>query len=136
MFAEVKTIDMGQVAATVELSGKRQTAGRTILKQKKVSVKSSALPYLLNKLLAEYTDPLDILRVAQDLASRCNAPTKQEAPKKRRIVRQTQNKYIYIYIYISIPKLQLFQILLLQHQHMQHKQSSVMLLQHKLIQHH
>ncbi|KAL8269561.1 hypothetical protein Esti_006527 [Eimeria stiedai] len=66
-------IDVGEVRATVEHSGKRQAVGATILRQKPVSIKGSALEYHLNMLLATYEDPFDLIRVAQDLATRCQA---------------------------------------------------------------
>ncbi|KAL8444496.1 hypothetical protein Emed_006193 [Eimeria media] len=69
----IKRIDVGKVRATVEHSGKRQAIGSTILRQKPVPVKGSALEYHLNMLLSTYDDPFDLIRVAQDLASRCQA---------------------------------------------------------------
>ncbi|KAL8450187.1 hypothetical protein Emag_003341 [Eimeria magna] len=69
----LKRIDVGKVRATVEHSGKRQAVGSTILRQKPVSIKGSALEYHLNMLLATYDDPFDLIRVAQDLATRCQA---------------------------------------------------------------
>ncbi|KAL8433299.1 hypothetical protein ACSSS7_003983 [Eimeria intestinalis] len=67
----IKRIDVGKVRATVEHSGKRQAVGTTILRQKPVPIKGSTLEYHLNMLLATYDDPFDIIRVAQDLATRC-----------------------------------------------------------------
>lgn len=87
-FADMKAIDMGVVTATVEFSGKRQTVGRTVLKHKRVPLRFSTLMYHLNKLLAAYDDPLDIVRVAQDLATRCKTPEQpQPEQRKKRIVR-------------------------------------------------
>ncbi|CDJ68962.1 hypothetical protein, conserved [Eimeria necatrix] len=76
---------MGRVVATIESSGKRQTAGTTILKLRPVPVKPSDLEYHLSMLMAAYSDPIDIVRVAQDLASRCRAkitPTLPSEPQE------------------------------------------------------
>lgn len=80
--AGVKSIDMGRVVATIESSGKRQTVGTTILKLRPVPVKPSDLEYHLNTLMATYSDPMDIVRVAQDLASRCKAEISPTLPSE------------------------------------------------------
>ncbi|KAL8426428.1 hypothetical protein Efla_005482 [Eimeria flavescens] len=69
--AGMGTLDVGKVRATVGASGKRQVVGSSILKMKPVSVKGSALDFHLNMLLETYDDPFDIIRVAEDLATRC-----------------------------------------------------------------
>ncbi|XP_026193890.1 uncharacterized protein LOC34621714 [Cyclospora cayetanensis] len=92
---DLKKIDMGRVKATVEASGKRQNAGNTILKHRNVSLRRSELEHHLNILLSTYVDPLDLIRTAQDLATRCSAqssalasdepPPQEETKEKRKL---------------------------------------------------
>ncbi|OEH76749.1 formin related protein [Cyclospora cayetanensis] len=99
---DLKKIDMGRVKATVEASGKRQNAGNTILKHRNVSLRRSELEHHLNILLSTYVDPLDLIRTAQDLATRCSAqssalasdepPPQEETKEKRKLPQVTFKK--------------------------------------------
>lgn len=69
--SDIKKLDLGRVVRVEPVDGKAGAPSVPLLSLGRISYNRSLLESKLNYLMAQYSDPLDGLRVALDLATRC-----------------------------------------------------------------